>query len=299
MILFCLLITLKKRRIGGSYMVKRLVKYAGKAVGRAKDILFADPRLLYKEERHLVNKPFFWQGTNGKGVLLVHGWTSTPYEVRRLGKYLNENGYTVSGIQLKGHGTVPQDLENVRWADWLEDVKKGFEELKQKCPKVFIGGTSIGSSLAMKFVEENPDVAGLVLMATPYRLRFEKQVIYFANILKGFRKYRKKFYPPTFGLSTTITRLISYQTYPITSALETFELIREARKNLGKITQPCLIMQSTHDHIVEKDSIDKIYSQIGSKIKRKEYIEKAYHTFISDTKNQHIFQDILYFLEEN
>ncbi|EKE12089.1 MAG: hypothetical protein ACD_14C00022G0005 [uncultured bacterium] len=288
-------------------MVKRLIKFAGKAAGTAKSILFADPKLLYREQRHLVNKPFFFLpneqagGENkGKGVLLVHGWTSTPYEVRRLGEYLNEAGYTVLGIQLTGHGTVPRDLEGVVWQQWVEDVKKGCDELRKKCDKIYLGGTSIGSNVAMMFAKENADINGLVLMATPYRIRFEKIVVFSANILKkiGIR-YRKKFYPPTFGVSTTVTRLISYQTYSVDSALETFDLIKESRKNLEKIHQPCMIIQSTHDHIVQKDSLENIHDGIASEIKKKKYIEKAYHTFISDIKNEHVFQDILDFLDAN
>jgi esterase/lipase len=45
--------------------------------------------------------------------------------------------------------------------------------------------------------------------------------------------------------------------------------------------------------------LEKIYSSIGSKVKKKEYISKAYHTFISDIKNEYIFEDILNFLNEN
>lgn len=281
-------------------MVKRLVKLAGKAVGKAKSVLFADPKLLYKEERHLVNQPFFFDGTNGKGVLLVHGWTSTPYEVRRLGKFLNENGYTVCGLMLSGHGTVPKDLEDVTCKDWVKDVEDGYKKLQESCGKVFVGGTSIGANLALILAEQEKDLAGLVLMATPYKMRMEKTALFFAKALLQLKqKYRKKFYPPTFGLSTTITRLISYQTYPVKSVLEAFKLVQEARKNLQAITQPCLIMQSTSDHIVSRGSLESIYNGVGSKLKKKIYIKKAYHTFISDIKNEHVFRDILEFLDAN
>ncbi|NTW26781.1 MAG: alpha/beta fold hydrolase [Candidatus Moranbacteria bacterium] len=281
-------------------MVQRLVKFVGKAAGKAKSVLFADPRMLYEEERQFLNQPFFFAGQNGKGVLLVHGWTSTPYELRRLGKYLNENGYTVLGIQLTGHGTVPKDIEDVKWSVWMNDIKNGYAQLKKTCDKVYIGGTSIGAVLTMMMAKENPEIAGIILMATPYKIRQEKLVTTAAKIAILFgQKYRKKFYPPTFGISSTITRLISYQTYPIKSALETFDLIKETRKNLDKIMQPCLLMQSTHDHVVEKNSMENIYNEIGSEIKKKIYIEKAYHTFISDIKNEHIFMDILEFLDGN
>jgi carboxylesterase len=281
-------------------MVQRLIKFAGKAAGKAKSILFADPYLLYKEERHLLNQPFFFEGSNGKGVLLVHGWTSTPYEVRRLGKYLSEGGYTVLGIQLSGHGTVPRDLEGIEWKTWIEDIRTGHGKLKETCSKVYIAGTSIGASLAMIFAKENPEIAGVVLMAAPYKIRLEKIVVFFAKMMKMLgRKYNKKFYPVTFGAKSTITRLISYQTYSTNSALETFKLVEEARKNLAKIIQPCFILQSAHDHIVSKNSAQKIYDNISSSVKKVQYIEKAYHTFISDIKNEHVFDDILNFLDEN
>lgn len=282
-------------------MVKRLVKFAGKAVGKAKSVLFADPRKLFREELKLVNQSFFWHGSNGKGVLLVHGWSSTAYEVRRLGKYLNENGYTVYGLMLSGHGTMPKDLEGITAQDWIEDVEKGYVKLSETCEKVYVAGTSIGASLALILAEQEKGMAGIVLMATPYAIRFEKigVILLKATLLFNGKKYRNKFYPPTFGASDSITRLISYQSYPIVSVLEVAKLVSQARKNLGSIIQPCLLLQSTHDHMVCKNSMEKIYSKIGSRIKKKVYVRKAYHTFIPDIKNEHVFRDILEFLDSN
>jgi len=270
-------------------MVKRIYN-------RVKNVLFADPKLLFAEERALIKEPFYFQGTNGKAVLLVHGWTSTPYEVRRLGKFLNDNDYTVCGPMLRGHGTTYKDLENVKAEDWLADIEKSFDELKNKHKKVYIGGTSIGSNLAVAFSAERSDVAGLILMAMPYKIKFEIATVAIAKFLNKFIKYRTKFYPPTFGVSTTITRLISYQTYPIASAMEAFKIVKESRQLLGKINQPCLVMQSTHDHVVSKGSLENIYASINSSVKKKKYVRQAYHTFVSDIKNEHVFEDVLDFL---
>jgi carboxylesterase len=289
-------------------MVKELIKLAGKAVGKAKSILFFDPKLLYKEQRDLINQPFFFDGpasaeagANKKGILLVHGWSSTAYEVRRLGKYLNENGYTVYGLMLSGHGTVPKDLENVTAQDWIDDVERGYGKLKETCQQVYVAGTSIGASIALILAEQEKEMAGIVLMATPYRLRFERIGVAFVKLSLLFspKQYRTKFYPPTFGASDSVTRLISYQQYPVASVLEVFKLVQRARKNLASISQPCLLLQSTHDHMVSRESMEKIFEKISSKIKKKIYIQKAYHTFIPDIKNEHVFQDILDFLNEN
>lgn len=270
-----------------------------KIYNKIKSILFSNPKVLFVEEQSLVKKPFYFQGNNSKAVLLVHGWTSTAYEVRRLGKFLNLAGYTTAGPMLAGHGTIYKDLEDVKIEDWLADIEKNFLALKKEHQQVYIIGTSIGSNLAAVFAMDRDDVAGLVLLATPYRLKLEIVIVNLAKIMNIFVRYKKKFYPPTFGLSTTITRLISYQIYPLASALETFRIIEKSREAFEKIIQPCLMIQSTHDHVIAKNSLEEIYRHIKSPIKKKRYVKQAYHTFISDIKNEYVFKDILEFLENN
>ena len=58
-------------------------------------------------------------------------------------------------------------------------------------------------------------------------------------------------------------------------------------------------MQSTSDHIVAKNNLEKMYQSIPSAVKEKKYIQQAYHTFISDIKNEHVFEDVLNFLDKN
>lgn len=279
-------------------------KRVKKIFRKTRSVLFADPQSLYKKEQHLLNKPFYFKGSNGKAVLLIHGWTSVPYEVRRLGKYLNENGWTVYGPMLKGHGTVPKNLENIKWSEWVKDAERAYKKLKENHTQVYIGGTSIGANIAMLLAKKYPEVSGLILMATPYQMKFEKMglekiITVFLKIMRIFKKYNKKFYPPTFGSRTTITRLISYRSYPIDSVFEAAKLVKKSIENLSKIDQPCFLLQSSSDCIVGKDSLEKIYAQIGSKIKKKKYIKRAYHTFISDVKNEDVLAEILKFLNEN
>ncbi|EKE21639.1 MAG: hypothetical protein ACD_7C00165G0008 [uncultured bacterium] len=269
----------------------------GKILKKTKSILFANPRVLYESERHLVNKSFYFKGVNNKAVLLLHGWTAVPYELRRLGIYLNEAGYTVYGPMLSGHGTKPADLEKVTYEDWLNDSRRAYHKLKKEYAEVFVGGTSMGATLSIELAKENADIKGLILLATPYKIKLEKVGRILTIIFSWFKKYQKKFYPPTFGFKGTITRDISYQVYPIKSVLELGKLIELSRKDLEKIKQPCLIMQSSSDHIITRGSLKRIYEKISSNVKKKKYIKKSYHTFISDIKNEHVFEEILNFIK--
>src|SRR4051812_26008702 len=82
--------------------------------------------------RHTVQpgaEAFFLPG-GPTGVLLTHGFTSSPAEVRPLGIYLAEQGYTVYGPLLAGHGTAPEDLRTTTWQQWVASAEAGLAELR-------------------------------------------------------------------------------------------------------------------------------------------------------------------------
>ena len=80
----------------------------------------------------LEGKSFFWKGGE-TGILLLHGLTATTAEVRPLAKRLLNEGYTVSGILLPGHGTTPENLSQTHREDWIKASEEAYNELKQEC----------------------------------------------------------------------------------------------------------------------------------------------------------------------
>ena len=57
------------------------------------------------------------------GVLLIHGLTGTPNEMRLLARGLHQAGFTVYGMQLAGHCGDENDLLQTRWQDWYKVSK--------------------------------------------------------------------------------------------------------------------------------------------------------------------------------
>lgn len=251
----------------------------------------------FYSDAHIVNKPFYFHGTNKRAVLLLHGWTSTPYEMRALGEYLNSAGFSVYAPLLTGHGTQPEDLEGVEWKQWLKDAEEAYKGLSEDHEEIYVGGMSAGGSLALHIAQKHADVAGLLLMGTPYKLRYEKVGYYIARIVKRFSKYKKKRYPRTLGVRPSMTQLISYQRYPIESAIQAYSVIKAATQQLSRITQPCMIIQSHHDHLVERDSIRRLHASIRSQRKEMRVLHNVSHNFIGDAHRLNIFKDILKFLE--
>ncbi len=249
------------------------------------------------KEGHLVNQAFSFEDGNDIAVLLFHGWSSTPYEMRALGQYLHEEGFDVHAPLLLGHGTQPEDLEGVHWYQWRNQAQAEYDRLIKMGKKVIVGGMSMGGSLSLLLARENDDVQGVILMSTPYRMRREALSKYLFFGMRPFKKYSTKKYPKI-GNGSCLTQKIAYQRFPLTSGYEAYKLISEARKHLHRVTAPTMIIQSEHDHLIQRKSIFSFEWNLGSQHIKKKIISHAYHNFIGDEENRFIFKDILYFLDE-
>lgn len=104
------------------------------------------------------------------GVLLVHGLTGTPAEMRLLAKGLNKQGFTVYAVQLAGHCGSMEDLVDTRWTDWLASVEGGLQRLSQHVDHVVVGGLSMGAVLSLAVAQRHPDkVDGVCALSTTFR----------------------------------------------------------------------------------------------------------------------------------
>ena len=91
------------------------------------------------------SEPFLFDGSKEHGLLLIHGFTGSPANVRLMGEYLHQKtGYTVKGIRLRGHATSMKDLNCHPTKDWIDDADDGYKSLKKECKKVSIIGHSMG-----------------------------------------------------------------------------------------------------------------------------------------------------------
>ena len=227
------------------------------------------------------NSPFFLKGSNKVGVLLLHGWSSPPDELRPLANYLNSFGYAVYAPLLSGHGTKPEDLKGITWQDWFRDSQKALEELKKHADKIFVGGISMGGNLAM-LVSEDESIAGIFTMGAAMRYKFHN-LAKLSLFLMGLTKtYRKKYYPPWVRKKMGHRKVYSY--YPIENANEVMRLADATHEFLPRIKKPILIMQSTTDHMVSKKSPRIIFDGVKSKIKEIFWVEDVYHVFTGNKK---------------
>jgi carboxylesterase len=109
--------------------------------------------------------PYFARG-GATGVLLLHGFTASPHEVKWLAEHLAADGHTVYAPRIAGHGTDYRDLARSRWQDWAASALDGVSVLRAQCERVMIGGLSMGGALAL-YTAAHTEVAGVIALAAP------------------------------------------------------------------------------------------------------------------------------------
>lgn len=142
------------------------------------------------------------------GVLLVHGMTGTPNEMRLLARGLNREGFTVYAVQLAGHCGTVDDLLATRWPDWLASVQAGADRLLPHVDRLVVGGLSVGAVLALALAQERPDeVAGVCALSTIFRydgwtIPFYTRFAFLIPLLRllGIGRYRMFMEQPPYGI---------------------------------------------------------------------------------------------------
>jgi carboxylesterase len=232
-------------------------------------------------------EPFLLLGGD-QGVLLIHGFTGSPAEVRLLGEYLHNKGFTVFAPRLCGHGTTVQDMSKTKWSHWYSAVEDGYHILKSLCKSINVVGLSMGGLLALKLGAEY-SVDKLVSLSTPIYI-VDKRV----NMLPMYRMFRE-YVPKKRKVFMDIDPQYSvgYNATPLSSLSSLVELIQHVDMLLPSITVPLLIMQARSEHTVQPRSASYIYDKVGSKEKKLVWLEKSGHIVTLDVDRKQVFREIM------
>ncbi|MBU0615465.1 MAG: alpha/beta hydrolase [Nanoarchaeota archaeon] len=226
------------------------------------------------------NQPFDYLGSD-TCILLTHGFAGTPWEVKELGQYLNDQGYTVKGILLPGHGTTAHDLSQTTWQEWYSKLEQAYLELKPSCTNIFAGGVSTGASLSL-YLAENYNISGIILMDTI--IYPVNTYAYYTNILKYFVRYKKN------------TRLIEdeeqyYYTHkPVAAVNQLMRFIGVLKKDISKVTEPALIIHYDNDYTSKPKSAQYVYDNIQSENKELIWLNNTFHVPTKGEEKLFVFE---------
>ncbi len=238
-------------------------------------------------------EPFFFPGGE-TGVVLVHGFTGTPFEMRWMGEYLARQGHTVLGVRLAGHATQPDDLLRIHWQDWLASVEEGVLLLKPHTRQVFLMGLSLGGVLSLLGGARLP-VQGVVAMSTLYRLP-NHPLLPFARLLHPFMP-RQGFSQAENQTAASQSDHPHYPYFPTRVVCELTDCVQAMRQALPEIKIPVQLIHSHQDGTVAPENMDMIYAALKTPHKEKLWLEKSGHVITCEPERETVFAAAQAFLQ--
>jgi carboxylesterase len=227
---------------------------------------------------------FFFPGGRS-GVLLIHGLTGTPMEMRLLGKGLNRAGFTVHGMQLAGHCGSTEDLLATGWRDWYASVEQAADNLLGKVDHLFVGGLSMGALLALKLAAERPrQVSGVGVYGATFRydgwsIPWLARLSFMLPLLKkfGIGRHHSFMEQPPYGIRDERLRaqissaMLSGDSVaaglpgnPWYSLAELHELATSVRRELPRVVAPCLVAHASEDDVASVRNAQLVMREVSA-----------------------------------
>ena len=227
-------------------------------------------------------EPFRFEANGDAGVLLIDGFTGSPFEMRPLGEYLAERGVGSVAPLLGGHGTHPEDLLDCSYRDWLANAEQALEELRARYRSIFLVGLSMGGVIALNVAARHAgdaQVGGVVPLCAPVRL--DDWRLGHLNILQHLVRWHAWGKPDVKDISAW-DQLVGYRRLRAASIGQVQLLVDETRDLLPSVRQPILVVQAREDHLVPARNAVELVQTVGSLDKQLLWLDNSYHVVTLD-----------------
>ena len=232
------------------------------------------------------------------GVFIIHGFSSTTYEVKELAEFLGKNGFHSIAKNLPGHGTSVNLCNKIQYSDWQYFIKEEIAKLASQSDKIYVIGCSMGAVLSLYAASIFP-INGCVVGGTVLKFNNPFTINCIIPFLCKIIKKRKKRKTVSKKRRNKM-RFYGYQEYPLIALNEFRKLNKIVQKNLYKIKCPSLIIHSNNDNLSLKKNVDIVFKAIQSKNKKIVEVKNSHHNLFDTNPDQKkIFDQILNFLNNN
>lgn len=228
-----------------------------------------------------------------RAVLLLHGFTGSTKDVKKLGEYLNKRGYTCHAPMYRGHGVSPEEILKYGAKYWWEDVTRGYHHLKELgYEEIAVVGISLGGVFTLKVGAEFP-VKGVVSMCAPIK-RKSKDGLFerLYNYAKVYKQFEGK------EPEQIEKELKELKSLPQDAIIEVQKMIEHTSDEIEEIHAPTLVLQGKLDDALYQESAPYIYDTVETDDKEIIWYQNSGHIITLGKERDKVFEDTLNFLDE-
>jgi carboxylesterase len=244
--------------------------------------------------------PLFHRG-GPRGVLCLHGFTGTPFEVRPLAEALAGRGFTVAAPALAGHCGSIEELARTRWPDWLESAERGLDRLLGEVGggKVAVAGFSLGGLLALRLARLRAEsVAALAVMAAPLRLRpYQVSAVRALARLPAVLQRGPLAVIPKLGGYDCVDEAMKVQNpglagMPISGIASLIELGELVRRDLPDIRVPTFVAHGEKDRTVPLGDSLELVGTLGASVVERLFLPRSGHLIAIDVERSTLIEAV-------
>jgi carboxylesterase len=238
-------------------------------------------------------------GPGVMGVVLVHGFTGSPWDMRPLAEALSEAGFPVVVPLLRGHGGGGPGVAAARLAHWRDDVRAAVKELLSETgtPPI-VAGLSMGGLLALDAALDGTlEVEGVASLAAPLFLERSARAV--ARLSRAFgdtlgeRMMLKK------GEGSDISteqELPGADAIPFRALDELFSLMDAVRVRVQRLACPLLVVHARQDHTATLESATAlVQAAMEAPWTRLRILDEGYHVITRDVCAGQVSSEVVAF----
>ncbi len=232
-------------------------------------------------------------------VLLLHGFTGSPFEMRYLADRLHEAGMRCLGPVMAGHGGDARALARTSRGEWIARARDDLFRL-DGARRIFVVGCSMGALVALALAHEQPGrVDGLALLAPAMRLKLAGRLAGWVGrtpLVRLLPLVRKRAGSDVSDPEMR-RRNPCMDAVPLAGVAELERLAAEVDRLLPDVAAPALVLAGRGDHTVALSGARRIASVIGSGPARLVVLPRSWHLVGIDVERDQCAGEVLGFFE--
>lgn len=232
-------------------------------------------------------------------ILLFHGFTGSPEDMRPLAKSLSNQGFTTQVVTLPGHDSSVAELNATTWQEWVKKSEEVLSKVKSDEP-VIVVALSMGALLATLMAAKYPErIKALVLLAPAFALQTAGRIgITLARL--GLH-HLKPFLPKTKGPNIRDPKAReankAYREIPVRALVQFDELRQAAILAIKDVSCPVFVGFGAHDGTVDNTASAARLKALKSKRVEWHTYSNSAHIVSVDYDCEQLYSDITRFIE--
>ncbi len=208
-------------------------------------------------------------------VLLIHGVSTGPGDLRELANFLYDSSYNVYVLRLPDYGTPGHTISEVSWESALHQARQCFELLNRGKERVHVVGMGFGATLALHLARVE-SLSSLVLLSPAIM----PKASLVQRLLVRFRLHHLKF----------VHRYVGWNA-------DLMEGMDKARSQVSKLKVPVYAAQCEDDDRASPVSLRFLQRKSKHKASRFRIFPTGGHAILAEHGQKSLFKDIVNFCD--